>query len=149
MLKEFVLQSAGPERGKKYTFWKFHLLVVTLNKEEVLVSNSKVWSTLYNQCIRQSINRCGKKELVSTVRLTPPILRKVSQVSHRVLLQELKFTTTFNVIHVLYLFLLLLLFVFTAVARRLKQALFIHSFIHSFYLPYIQNLQRKMEIIWD
>ena len=129
MLKEFVLQSAGPERGKKYTFWKFHLLVVTLTKEEVLVSNSKVWSTLYNQCIRQSINRCGKKELVSTVLLTPPILRKVSQVSHRVLLQELKFTTTFNVIHVLYLF-LLLLFVFTAVARRLKQALFIHSFIH-------------------
>ena len=115
--------------GKKYTFWKFHLLVVTLTKEEVLVSNSKVWSTLYNQCIRQSINRCGKKELVSTVLLTPLILRKVSQVSHRVLLQELKFTTTFNVIHVLYLFLLLLLFVFTAVARRLKQALFIHSFI--------------------
>ena len=117
-------------RWKKYTFWKFHLLVVTLTKEEVLVSNSKVSSTLYNQCIRQLINRCVKNELVSTVLLTPPILRKVSQVSHRVLLQELKFTTTFNVIHVLYLFLLLLLFVFTAVARRLKQALFIHSFIH-------------------
>ena len=121
-------------RWKKYTFWKFHLLVVTLTKEEVLVSNSKVSSTLYNQCIRQLINRCVKNELVSTVLLTPPILRKVSQVSHRVLLQELKFTTTFNVIHVLYLFLLLLLFVFTAVARRLKQALFIHSFIHSFIL---------------
>ena len=117
-------------RWKKYTFWKFHLLVVTLTKEEVLVSNSKVSSTLYNQCIRQLINRCVKNELVSTVLLTPPILRKVSQVSHRVLLQELKFTTTFNVIHVLYLFLLLLLFFFTAVARRLKQALFIHSFIH-------------------
>ena len=98
------MQSAGPER-EKYNFRKFPLLVVTLTKQGVLVSNSKAWSTLYNQCIRQSVNRYGKKkELVSTVLLTPSILHKVSQVSHRVLLQELRFTTTFNVILVLYLF---------------------------------------------
>ena len=81
--------------------------MVTLTKEEILVANSKACSTLYNQCIRQAVNRYGKKkELVSTVLLTPSILHKVSQVSHRVLLQELKFTTTFNAFLVLYLFFL-------------------------------------------
>ena len=40
-----------------------------------------------HQAGRQSVNRYGKKknELFSTVLFTPPILRKVSQVSHRVL----------------------------------------------------------------
>ena len=55
------MQSAGPER-EKYNFRKFPLLVVTLTKQGVLVSNSKAWSTLYNQCIRQSVNRYGKKK---------------------------------------------------------------------------------------
>ena len=67
--------------------------MVTRTKEEILVSNSKAWSTLYNQCIRQSINRYGKKELVSTVQSCVKSVR-----FHTAFLQELKFTTTFNFI---------------------------------------------------
>ena len=88
-----------------------------------------------------------KKKLVSTVLLTPPILRKVSQVSHRVLLTGVEIYDTFQrYSRSLSVFVVVVVVCFHGSSTTFETGL-IHSFIHSFYLPYIQNLQRKMEII--
>ena len=75
-----------------------------------------------------------KKELVSTVLLTPPILRKVSQVSHRVLLTGVEIYDTFQrYSRSLSVFVVVVVVCFHGSSTTFETGL-IHSFIHSFIL---------------